>query len=103
MASSLSPGPKQKFYTRWQSQIPEDSEIYGGARPSQRQVLVRDVTSGEEILLTKLEFDTGEVLSQAKQDWVNRLQKDKNSSYNKTVSNDNNMHNIIFQIDEESL
>ena len=34
MASSLSPGPKQKFYTRWQSQIPEDSEIYGGARPS---------------------------------------------------------------------
>jgi hypothetical protein len=35
MAASLSPGPKQKFYTRWESSIPEESEAYG-ARPSQR-------------------------------------------------------------------
>ncbi len=107
MATSLSPGPKQKFYTRWQSKIPDDSDLYG-ARPSHRQVLVRDVTSGEEILLTKLEFDTGEVLSQAKQDWVNKLDghalqltQIQRQAYNKTVSHDNNMHNIIFETDSQ--
>ena len=63
-------------------------------------MLVRDVTSGEEILLTKLEFDTGEVLSQAKQDWVNRLDAGtRNTTYNKTVSLENNLHNVIFEQD----
>ncbi len=58
---NLSPGPKQNFYTKWTSQIPDDEDLYG-ARPSQRTVVVRDKARGEDILLSKLEFDTREVL-----------------------------------------
>ena len=56
-----------------------------------------------------MEFDTGEVLSQAKQDWVNKLDghglqqltQIQRQAYNKTVSHDNNMHNIIFETDSQ--
>ena len=43
------------FFTKWASKIPDDQDLYA-ARPSNRTVVVRDEDTGNDMIVTKLEF-----------------------------------------------
>jgi len=44
-------------------------------------VVVRDGDTGEDMIVTKLEFATGEVLTQAKIEWLDKIKKMNEHKY----------------------
>lgn len=72
------------FLTKWASKIPEDQDLYA-ARPSNRTVVVRDEETGHDMIVSKLEFQTGEALTQAKFEWLDRIKQTQMGTMYHTV------------------